>query len=191
MNDRSNFSLAGKPGRLPGWLIVMQLALAYQWLVSGINKLLDSRFSTQLVPVLQGSTRGNPYSWYASFLRLIVLPNHAFFALAVQVMEPAIGLALLLGAGLWLVRPRGLLTLYGGLAASAALIGSIGLSLNYFFQGGTYLPWVNAGNALNPGVDIDIMSSAVSAVLLGANLSALLTFRSEPVETSAVEEEVA
>jgi hypothetical protein len=193
MNDlgRSTFSIKTELESLPGWLIVMQLVLAHQWLVSGVNKLLDPHFGTQLVPVLRGSTQGNPYGWYATFLRVVVLPNHALFALAVQVMEPAIGLALLLGAGLWVVRPRELVTIYGGLAASAALVGSVGLSLNYFFQGGTYLPWINSGNALNPGIDINIMTAAVSTVLLGANLSALLSARSKPVETPLVEGEVA
>ena len=67
--------------RLSGGLIVMQLVLAYLWLVSGANKLLDPAFGTQLVPVLRQSTQGNPYGWYATFLRIIVLPNHTLFAL--------------------------------------------------------------------------------------------------------------
>lgn len=191
MIDRSRFSIRTRLERLPGWLIVMQLVLAYQWVVSGINKLLDPNFGTQLVPLLRGSTQSNPYGWYAILLRTVVLPNHALFALAVQVMEPAIGLALLLGAGLWIVRPHGQLTVYGCLAASAALVGSIGLSLNYFFQGGTYLPWINSGNALNPGVDINIMTAVVSSVLLGANLSALIAVHSKRVAPVLVEGEVA
>ncbi|MBV9280981.1 MAG: hypothetical protein JOZ41_12945 [Chloroflexi bacterium] len=191
VRDRSPHPTKSGRKRLPGWLIVLQLALAYQWGVSGINKLLDPHFGTQLVPVLRGSTQGNPYGWYATFLRVVVLPNHALFAPAVQVLEPAIGLALLLGAGLWVVRPRGPLTTYGGLVATAALLGSIGLSLNYFFQGGTPLPWIDAGNALNPGVDINVLTALVSVVLLGANLSALLAARGTPVAPSRAEGDAA
>lgn len=190
-HDRPRHAAETRIKRLPGWLIVMQLVLAYLWLVSGTNKLLDPHFGTQLVPVLRQSMQGNPYGWYATILRVIVLPNHTLFALAVQVMEPAIGLALLFSAGLWIVRPHGRLTIYGALAATAALLGSAGLSLNYFFQGGTYLPWINSGNALNPGVDINIMVAAISTVLLGANLNALLAARSTPVAPRRVEGEAA
>jgi len=189
--DRSHRLVASRLERLPGWLIVMQLILAYLWLVSGTNKLLDPHFGTQLVPLLRQSTQGNSYGWYATFLRVIVLPNHTLFALAVQVMEPAIGLALLVGAGLWIFRPHGRITIYGALAASAALLGSAGLSLNYFFQGGIYLPWINSGNALNPGVDINIMTALVSVVVLGANLSALLAARSRPMAPGRVKGEAA
>jgi hypothetical protein len=76
-------------------------------------------------------------------------------------------------------------------AASAGLLGSASLSLNYFFQGGIYLPWINSGNALNPGVDINIMVALVSVVLVGANLSALLAARRKAMAPRRDEEEAA
>jgi uncharacterized membrane protein YphA (DoxX/SURF4 family) len=178
-------------GHLSVWLLVLQLILCYLWLVSGINKLLDAQFGTELVPLLRGSAQSNPYGWYADFLRVIVLPHHAFFAVAVQVMELGIGVVLLLGAALWIIRPSRLMVVLGALATMAALLGSIGLSVNYFFQAGTAMPWINPGNALAPGVDPNSLVALVSAVVLGSYVSALLATRSQVAVGSQVEEDVA
>jgi uncharacterized membrane protein YphA (DoxX/SURF4 family) len=182
---------ASRLKRLSVWLLVLQLILTYLWLVSGINKLLDSHFGAELVPLLRASTQGNPYGWYAGFLRVIVLPHHAFFAVAVQVMELGIGAVLLLGAALWIIRPSGRLVVLGALATIAALLGSIGLSVNYFFQAATAIPWINPGNALAPSVDTNSLVALVSAVVLGSYVRALLGTRSQLEVGSQVEEQVA
>jgi thiosulfate dehydrogenase (quinone) large subunit len=190
-NNGAGHAASSRLRRLSVWLIVLQLILAYLWLVSGINKLLDSHFGGELVPLLRASTQGNPYGWYAGFLRVIVLPHHAFFAIAVQVMELGIGVVLLLGAALWIIRPSGRLVVLGALATTAALLGSIGLSLNYFFQAGSAVPWINPGNGLAPGVDTNRLVALVSAVVLGSYVSALLATRGQLAVGSQDEEEVA
>ena len=68
---------------LPLSLTVVQLILAYEWLISALNKLLNRDFGTQLVSFLNHGTQGNPYPWYAVFLTQFVLPNHTLFAISV------------------------------------------------------------------------------------------------------------
>ncbi|MBV9279823.1 MAG: hypothetical protein JOZ41_07060 [Chloroflexi bacterium] len=159
---------------LPAWLCAVQLILAYEWLISGLNKILNPHFDAQLPAVLRQSIANNPYGWYTTLLQRIVLPHHALFAPLARLGETSVGLTLLVGAALWLWRPRSRATIYAGWAACLALLGAAFLALNYFFQGGTPLPWINPGNAYNPGVDIDILIPLLCLVLVIANVRALM-----------------
>jgi len=163
---------AGAAGQrsVPAAARVLQVVLAYEWLVSGLDKIGNAHFDSQLVSLLQQSTQGSRYGWYVSLLHKVVLPNHSFFALLVQITEPALGLALLLGGSLGLLRPHTRIAVYGALASSAALLGSAALSLNYFFQGNCPIPWINTGNSFVPGVNINILVALISLVLLVTNL---------------------
>jgi hypothetical protein len=49
--------------RMPIWLRLVQAILAYEWLVSGINKALNSHFDANLVQLLSQSTQGGSYAW--------------------------------------------------------------------------------------------------------------------------------
>jgi uncharacterized membrane protein YphA (DoxX/SURF4 family) len=155
------------------WLVTVQAILAYEWLISGIDKWADSLFAAHLTTLLRASTQGNRYGWYGAFLSQVILPLRGFFAVMVQVAEPSIGLLLLLGAGVWLVRPGGQLALSAGWAACLALVGSACLALNYFLQAGSPLPGVNPSSSLIPGLDVNLVIALLSLALLAANLQAL------------------
>ena len=158
---------------LPAGLAAVQLILAYEWLVSGINKIVNPNFTVQLAGTIRDSMNGNPYTPYVSFLRQMVLPHAGLFGVLTEVGETAIGLVLLASAALWLMRPASRFTLYAGKAAIAALAGAAFLSLNYFLQGGSSLPWINPANAFSEGVDIDILIPLLCVTLLVANLRAV------------------
>jgi len=157
-------------GRLPIFLSVVQAILGYEWVISGLNKLLAPRFDAHLAALLQHSTQGNPYHWYTAFLQRVVLPHHALVAPLDQWGETAIGVVLLLSAVLWLVRPRDRLTVRVAGVAALALFGAALLNVNYFLQGGAPLPWINPGNAYNPGVDIDALLPLIALALVAANV---------------------
>lgn len=154
-------------------LYAIQLILAYEWVLSGIDKVVDPNFAAQLPATVRGSTLVNPYGWYSALLKQFVLPNTALLAPAVQVGELAIGIVLIVSAVLWMWRPLSRSATYVGWLACFALSGSVLLSLNYSFQQGTPLPWVNAGQAMSPGVGIDMLVAFLSMALLAANLWAL------------------
>jgi thiosulfate dehydrogenase [quinone] large subunit len=158
---------------VPASLAAVQLVVAYEWLVSGINKLLNPNFTVQLASTLRQSMSGNPYSSYVTFLRDVVLPHATLVGVLTELGETAIGVTLATSAVLWLWRPASRLTIYAGAAAAAALAGAAFLSLNYFLQGGSPLPWIDPANAFNEGVDIDILIPLLSASLLVSNLRAV------------------
>lgn len=151
-------------------LYAVELILAYEWILSGIDKLVNPHFSSQLLGVLRGSTLVNPYSWYSAFLKQFILPHAAILAPLVEVGEIAIGVVLASSAVLWLWRPLTRLALYAGWAACVTLTGSLLLALNYSFQQCTPLPWVNGAQAFSPGMGIDVLIALLSVPLLAANL---------------------
>src|SRR4051794_34658872 len=59
---------------LPFSLYAVQLILAYEWLLSGVNKIVSSQFASQLPVMLHQSTLVNRYHWYSSLLEQLVLP---------------------------------------------------------------------------------------------------------------------
>jgi len=158
--------------RAPIWIWVIQAFLGYEWLVSGVNKILNARFDAQLAPYLRQSAQVATYGWYASFVRQLVIPNHLLFGVLTEIGETAIGAVLVIGAGLAVFRPRWSMSMYAKLVAGAALLGSVFLSLNYFFQTNAPVPWLNANNSLTQGVDITIIIAFISAALLATNLHA-------------------
>lgn len=182
--DGGKLAAAQRTG-MPVGLCLVQLALAYEWLISGINKLVNLHFTVQLASTLKQSMDGNPYSWYVDFLREIVLPHATLFGVLTELGETAIGVTLLASAVLWIWRPQSRLTISAGRAACLALGGAAFLSLNYFFQGGSPLPWVSSANAFNEGVDIDILIPLVCAALLVANLSAVRAVATEKMRSGA------
>jgi thiosulfate dehydrogenase [quinone] large subunit len=169
----------------PTGLGLVQLALAYEWLISGINKLANPNFTVQLAGTIRQSLDGNPYSWYVAFLKAVVLPHATAIGVLTELGETAIGITLAVSAMLWLRRPYSPSTRIAGIAACAALAGAAFLSLNYFLQGGSTLPWINPGNAFNEGVDIDILIPLVSLGLLFANFRAARAAASAAVRTPA------
>ncbi len=159
---------SGAP-RLPLWLCVTQAILAYEWLVSGLDKLLARGFSGQLSALLSQSAQGDSGGWYGAVIAHLVLPNHALLALLTPWTETSIGTVMLLGAILWAVRPRAPIT---GLVAGVAclsLLTAAALDLNYYLLGGGGLPWIDPANATQPGINVDVMLLLFALALCAAN----------------------
>ena len=94
--------------------------------------------------------------------------------------ETLVGVVLALGAILWLIWPRALLTAVVSVLVCVALVAAAFMALNYFFQGATAAPWFNPAQAYQPAVDIGILVPLLSVALLFANLHAL-RHRQRPV----------
>ena len=163
--------------RLPLWLCVVQAILAYEWLVSGFDKLLDHGFSGQLSALLSQGTQANAGSLYGTVIAHLVLPNHTLFALLTPWTETSIGSIMLLGAVFWTVYPRARITDLVAGATCLALLTAATLDLNYYLLGGGGLPWINPANATQPGVNVDVMLLSIALALCAANAHALLQRR--------------
>src|SRR5437764_4477469 len=163
--------------RLPLWLCVVQAILAYEWLVSGLDKLLDRGFSGQLSALLSQGMQGTAGSLYGAVIAHLVLPNHTLFALLTPWTETSIGGIMLLGAILWVVCPRARLTDLVAGATCLALLGAATLDLNYYLLGGGGLPWIDPANATQPGINVDVMLLLIALTLCAANAQDLFRRR--------------
>jgi thiosulfate dehydrogenase (quinone) large subunit len=158
---------------LPRWLCAIQAIVAYQWLLSGLNKLLNSGFSAHLPLVLQQGVQNNPYSWYVTMMRQMVLPHSASYASLLAWTETAVGAVLLAGAVLWIVQPRSFLTGLLGRLGCLALAAAAIISLNGYLLAGNGVPWIDPAHAYQQAVPLDAIMALIALALLGANLNSV------------------
>lgn len=172
--DRQRRTPAGDRAAARG-LAGVYLLLAYEWLVSGCNKLVDAGFRAGLADELRAAASDNPRGWYARILTGVVLPHAGAFALLAEWGEVLVGLGLVAGAVRWLAADRlsvGWDRLLGATAVLSLLGGGI-MAANYYLMSGGGFPWIDASRAFDASVDLDLLLAAVSVALLGAQVGAL------------------
>jgi hypothetical protein len=161
-------------------LAALQLVVGYQWLVSGIDKLLYAGFPDQLEQLISGVVSGDRVpAFFAAFLRTVVLPNSVAFGVAIEFGETLTGIGLLGGALLTLFAPAlrrsvlvarhpavvRTLAVLSGLTIVAAL-SSLAMGLNYYLLDGMPLPWFQPGLAYGGAIDSALFLALSSAVIL-------------------------
>ena len=155
-------------------LALVEAAIGYEWLLSGLNKVLSSGFGSGLAHQLQTSLQGNPNGWWVSLANSLVLPHAQLFAVLVEVGELLVGLGLFAGAALW-VSGRVAASRWArllNLGVIVALVGGVLLSANYVVMSGDTLPGLNPGNAFNEGLSIDSLLTIIGLGLLAIHLLA-------------------
>ena len=142
---------------------LIQLALAIEFLLSGLNKFSDPNFTqnfTQFVAASQGTHTG----LLAPVIQTFIQPNIAFFAVLTKFTELSLGIVLLIGAievgRRRLSGPIGdehgyeaPLALMAGLAGLAAA----GLSLTIALLMGEQLPTIEPGRALTTAIPVELL----------------------------------
>ena len=149
-------------------LLAVQALLGYEWLMSGLTKIVRGGFSGGLAAELREKSEGAA-SWYTSFLDSAVIPNARLFGVLIIVGELVVGVALLAAALLWAFRWDRLGS--GGriavLAATlTAALGGIVMNLNFHLANGSAHPWLIPGDGFDEGVDLDSFMPAVQLVLM-------------------------
>jgi thiosulfate dehydrogenase [quinone] large subunit len=149
-------------------LALTEAAIGYEWLLSGLNKLLSPDFSTGLAHELQSDLDGNPNSWYVSLAKTVFIPNAHLLAPLVELGELLVGGGLFVGAFLWLSGrfPVARWARLLNLGVIMALLGGILMSVNYAVMGGDTLPGINPGNPFNEGLSIDSLLAMIGIGLL-------------------------
>lgn len=152
-----------------------ELAIGYEWLISGLNKLFSGTFTSGLAHTLQTSLDGNPNAWYGNLVKALVLPHPGLFGGLVVSGEVLVGLGMFMGAALWFLgrrlSARWMHLLH--LLTAVALVGGVLMSLNYALLGGDTLPWINASNPFNEGISIDSLLAMIGLGLLAAHIIAM------------------
>jgi hypothetical protein len=174
------------PISVPVVRIGLQLALGYEWLASGLDKVLYGRFPTTLGSQLAGILHGGaiPAS-FAALLRVVALPHPVFFGLLVEWGEALAGLGLLAaalaallaptlerrlapGARVWIARTHRALDAL----ALAAAAGTVLLGISFYLLDGAPPFWLVPSVAFGGAVDTGLLLAALAVPLLLAPLLA-------------------
>jgi thiosulfate dehydrogenase [quinone] large subunit len=158
----------------------VQGIIAWEWLVSGTNKVLSGVFPQGLASTLQDSIKNNPNGWYVSFLRGIIIPHSVAFGYAIEITEILIGVALLVGVVLLIspLRQRGApqyrLAVAEMVAAVLASLACAFLCINFhFFMGDGVVPGLNTAAPFDEGISLDTLMPPLSLLILIVNMLVL------------------
>ncbi len=168
----------------------LQVVIAWEWLVSGANKMLAGDFPQKLAGTLEDGIKNNPNGWYVAFLKQFILPHSVGFGYTIEFTEGLIGVALLIGAVLLLgpVRRHGdpqyrIALVEMSAAAFAALVCAF-LCVNFhFFMGDGVLPGIDVSNAFDEGISLDTLMPPLSVIILYLNLLVLSDMTNFPLTT--------
>ena len=164
----------------------LELLVGYEWLVSGVDKLLFGGFPSALHGLLAQTLGGGQLpGFFAALLRTLVLPQAVAFGYLIEWGETLAGLGLIAAAIVALVRPLARRYLAGRwqtafdtadrlldwlspiAAAGAGLLG-----LSFFFLDGLPSPWFTPSIAYGGAVDTGLFLAAASVVLLASRFAA-------------------
>jgi hypothetical protein len=160
----------------------LQLVIGYQWLVSGIDKVLLGAFPAQVGPLLMGQiSSGKLPTAFAALLRAVVVPNAPVFGYAIMLGETLAGLGLVAAGAFNFLRPlfesraRGRLwelfaltdRLVTGLAPLAALGAGL-LGLSYYTLDGAPTIWFTPSLAYGGAIAPALIVALASLVLVAA-----------------------
>jgi hypothetical protein len=142
---------------------LIQGALGFEFLLSGLNKFADPNFVRNFKAFVDASP-GTQNGLLAPLIRTLVLPNISLFAGLTKYMELGLGIVLLLGA--LEVGRRRLSGRFGeehGYEAPVALVSAFaglavaGLSLSIALLMGEPLPTITPGRALTTAIPVELL----------------------------------
>lgn len=168
----------------------VQAVIAWEWLVSGANKLLSGDFPQGLAGTLQDGIKNNPNGWYVAILKQFILPHSVGFGYTIEYAEALIGITLLIGVVLLLgpVRrhgdPQYRLALVEMSAAAFGALACAFLCVNFhFFMGDGVLPGIDVAKAFGEGISLDTLMPPLSVIILYLNILALCDMTNFPLTT--------
>lgn len=156
-------------------VLLVQALVGYEWLASGLTKLVHGDFPAGLAGALRELAPHAP-GWYRGFLDGAVVPHAQAFGYAIEVGELALGVVLLAAAAGALLRGR------SGRGADAVVAAAVGaglfLAVNLELANGAHFGLPIAGDSFDEGIDLDTIMVGLQLVLLGSAVAALRASRS-------------
>jgi hypothetical protein len=182
MNGKDNGAAVCDAARLSlTGLLLIQLFLGYEWLMSGLTKIVRGGFASGLADELAEKSEGAG-GWYGSFLDEVVIPNAEVFGWLIVAGELVTGIGLAAAGLLWLLRWERL-AVSGRTAVLAvtalAALGGIVMNVNFHLANGSAHPWLVPGDGFDEGVDLDSLMPALQLVLIGVSVGALRAVQRE------------
>ena len=153
-------------------LLLIQVVIGYEWLVSALTKIVRADFPAGLAGQLGEMSKGSP-GWYRDFLTSAVLPHADAFGYVIEVTELLAGAVLIALAVLVLVRPQRELPLAVVITAVIASAAALVMVVNFELANGAGFGLSLGKNTFDEGVDLDTLMTGLQLVLLlfwGASL---------------------
>lgn len=163
--DRERLPLVG--------LLLVQIFIGYEWLMSGLVKLFRGGFASGLAAELTEKSEGT-VGWYKSFVDAVVIPNAQVFGYLIMFSELLAGITFIVAAVICL--SMGVRKSVHILTVLAA-IGGIFLNINLHLLNGSAHPWFFPGDGFDEGVDLDSLMPAIQAILIFVNVGYLVRMR--------------
>jgi len=173
-------------------LLVMQMIIGYEWLLSGIAKIARGDFSSGLSDNLAEMSAGAA-GWYAGFLNSVVIPNATAFGYLIEIAEVLAGLALIVGPLIWIFawsRVSDDLRVTVIALMIGASIGGIFMALNFHVASAVNHPWVRPDSGFDEGVDVDLLLSGIQIAIVAVQIFALNSLRRERTDVVAATSQV-
>ena len=152
-------------------LLLIQIAIGYEWAMSGLTKIVRGGFPAGLAGELRDKSQGAA-GWYKSFLDGAVIPHGSAWGYAIELGELAIGLALVAAALVWLFRweqtsARG--RSYVFLTIALASLGAVFMAVNFHLANGAPHPWLIPKDGFDEGVDLDSLLPVMQLIIAGVS----------------------
>ncbi len=160
-------------------LLAVQIFLGYEWLMSGLSKVLAGDFASGLAGTLSDQAKDltGPYK---SFLDNIVIPNGQLFGNLVMAGELALGFVLIVAPLIWLARSSRLAVRGRSIILSLIVLSgvvAIIMNVNFHLMSGANHLWIIAADPNGEGVDLDSVMPVIQLILSAVSLNVLLSIR--------------
>lgn len=177
----SSDTLRGKPSLSMVGLLLVEMIIGYEWLVSGVAKFVRGGFPSGLADELLEKSVGAP-EWYGSLIKSIFVPNAEVFGYLIEITEVLAGIALLVGPFIWLCRwdrvsdrTRAAVLFF----IAATTIGGAFLAINLHLANGAAHPWLIPESGFDEGIDLDSVLPAIQIVIAVVSIIFLKRLRRE------------
>ena len=180
-------ALRGRPTLSMIGLLVTEIVIGYEWLISGLVKIVRGDFPAGLGEELVTKAAGMA-PWYASFIKGVVIPHGSAFGYAIEIAELLAGIALIGGPLLWLFvwerLPDGARSLVL-VSTIVAAIGGTFLAVNLHMANAGSHPWLLPLDANDEGIDLDSVLPAMQLLIATIHLILLGRLRRSGVDPAS------
>jgi hypothetical protein len=146
-------------------LLLIQVVIGYEWLVSALTKLIRGDFPAGLAAQLGDMSKDSP-GWYRGLLTGVVLPHAEAFGYAIEIAELLAGVVLVAIAALLLARPALVLPRAAVVAALLASAAALLMVANFELANGAGFGLSLGKDTFDEGVDLDTLLTGLQLALV-------------------------
>jgi len=149
-------------------LLLIQVCIGYEWLVSGLTKVVHGDFPAGLAAELRDMSKAAP-AWYRGFLDGAVVPHAEAFGYAVEIAEIAVGIVLIVAV----FRLPERIGRHLPMVTAGALVVGLVLAVNFALANGSSFGLGLAPDSFDEGIDLDTLLVGLQLALLVVALSGI------------------